>query len=119
MPRQTARTTAPQPERDRRAWAAPARPRAPSARETGAQARCWRGSCDQGVVAGQRPDLDRRLVASAATAGAQRAGVLARRDRPVAREHPAMAAGEFAGVQAGRGDGALIAGDLDAPADQL
>src|SRR3954466_16228947 len=99
MPRQTARTTTPQPERDRRAWAAPARPRAPSARGTGARARCWRGSCDQGVVAGQRPDLDRRLVAGVAAAGAQCAGVLERRDGAVSREDPAMAAGGLAGVQ--------------------
>ena len=93
--------------RGRRAWAAPARRRAPSARGTGARARTPGGSCDQPVIARQRAVLDCRLRGGRGARSRwrlQRAGVLERGDRAVLRERARVAAGELAGVQRDRDD---------------
>ena len=74
------------------------------------------GSCDQRVVARQRPDLDRRLDVDAA--GPERPRVREIGDRPVLGEAALVAAGELAGVQRDRQDLGRRDADLDAPADQ-
>ena len=73
--------------RARRAWAAPARRRAPSAPGTGARARCW-CSCDQRVIGGQRPRARRRGSAGSPRRSRSCAGVLDRGDRAVPGERP-------------------------------
>src|SRR4051812_29499614 len=104
------------PGRARRAWAAPGRRPAPSGRGTGARVPRTVESRDQRVVAGQRADLDRRLALAAVLVALalQRAGVLERGDRPVARERPDVSAGQFARVQRDRGHLAVGHPGLDA-----
>src|SRR5919202_1905300 len=95
--RRSARRTTLRRGRDRRAWAAPARPPAPRAPGTDAPARWTSGSGDQLVVAVKGTDLDDRLAAALGALIAQRAGVLQRGDRAMPRERSRMAAGDLSG----------------------